>query len=291
VHPRRYARVVPGALSRKLRTRLVWGLMRTLDHEHRRRLHERRWMRPLEALLARGELQVLGGPVCRARISARHLPHWGAQAWNVLTGTHEPMVHEALRRTLGPGDVFVDVGSNIGYTAMVGASLVGREGRVVALDAQRECAEATRLHAQLNDLCQLEAVHAAAAAQSGEADVVVTQDALWSRLASVGDHPLAVRRDRVPAIAVDDLPERFGLARIDVVKIDVEGGELDVIAGMRRTLTDHRPVVVCEMHGRNAEFCDAVESFSYRVVNLDGREPVAQADPNVHVLCEPLAVA
>jgi FkbM family methyltransferase len=279
---------VAGELAIKLRTRLLWGLMRTLDHEHRRRLHARRWMRPVEALLARGEVQVLGGPVCRARLSARHLPHWGAQAWNVLTGTHEPMVHEALRRTLGPGDVFVDVGSNIGYTAIVAASIVGPGGRVIALDAQRECVEATRRNAQLNGLGQLEALHAAAAARGGEADVVVTEDSLWSRLASVGDHPLAVRRDRVAAVAIDDLPERCGLSTIDVVKIDVEGGELEVVAGMQRVLEHQRPFVICEMHGRNAEFCDALERHAYRVVNLEGRTPVAQADPNVHVLCEPL---
>lgn len=262
--------------------------MRALDHEHRRRLHDRRWMGPVEAMLARGELQVLGGPICRARISAQYLPHWGAQAWNVLTGTHEQMVHEALRRTLGAGGVFIDVGSNIGYTAMVAASMVGPQGRVIALDAQRECAQATRLHAQLNGLAQVEALHAAAAARSGETDVIVTEDSLWSRLASVGDHPLEVRRDRVPALAVDDLVERFGLPTVHVVKIDVEGGELDVIAGMQRLLADQRPFVICEMHGRNAEFCAALEGLSYRVVNLDGRAAVPQADPNVHVLCEPL---
>lgn len=277
-----------GALSTKLRTRLVWALMRALDHEHRRRLHERRWMRPVEALLARGELQVLGGPICRARLSARHLPHWGAQAWGVLTGTHEPMVHEALRRTLGPGGVFIDVGCNVGYTAMVAASIVGEQGRVIALDAQRECAEATRLHARLNGLAQLEVLHAAAAARSGETDVIVTEDSLWSRLASVGDHPLEVRRDRVPAIALDDLVERFGVGALDAVKIDVEGAELQVIAGMRRVLAEQRPFVICEMHGRNAEFCDALEELTYRVVNLDGRAAVSLAEPNVHALCEPL---
>ena len=53
------------------------------------------------------------------------------------------MVHEALRRTLGPGGVFVDVGSNLGYTALLAAGIVGPQGRVIALDAQRECALAT----------------------------------------------------------------------------------------------------------------------------------------------------
>jgi FkbM family methyltransferase len=275
-------------LSATLRTRLAWGLMRALDVEHRRRAHDRGWLRPLEAVLERGELRVLGGPAHGARLSGRHFSHWGAQAWSVLTGTHEPMVHEALRRTLGPGGVFVDIGSNVGYTALLAAGIVGSSGRVVALDAQRECAEATQINARLNGFAQVEALHSAAGAASGEAEVIVTQDPLWTRLASVGEHPLEVRRDRVAVTSVDDLVARLGLPAVDVVKIDVEGAELDVIGGMARVLADQRPFVIAEMHDRNAEFCRAMADAGYRVVNLDGLEAVPRAGANVHALCEPV---
>ncbi|MEA2154982.1 MAG: hypothetical protein QOE11_1122 [Solirubrobacteraceae bacterium] len=274
-----------GAAS--LRTRLAWALMRALDVERRRRAHDRGWLRPVEAVLERGQLRVLGGPAHGSRLSGEHFAHWGAQAWSVLTGTHEPQVYEALRRTLGSGGVFLDVGCNVGYTALLAAGIVGPSGRVVALDAQRECAEATRRNAQLNGLGQVEVLHSAAGAGSGEAEVIVTQDPLWTRLASVGEHPLEVRRDRVAVTSVDDLVARLALPAVDVVKIDVEGAELDVLTGMQRVLAQQRPFVIAEMHGLNAEFCRAMSAAGYRVVNLDGLEPVALAGPNVHALCEP----
>jgi FkbM family methyltransferase len=279
---------VASALTATLRTRLAWGLMRALDVERRRRAHDRGWLRPLELALERGELRVLGGPAHGSRLAGEHFAHWGAQAWSVLTGTHEPMVHEALRRTLGPGGVFVDVGCNLGYTALLAAGIVGPRGRVVALDAQRECAEATRANARLNGLAQIDVHHAAAGAVSGEEDVIVTQDPLWTRLASVGEHPLEVRRERVAVTSLDDLVERLDLPAVHVVKIDVEGGELDVVAGMRRILAERRPFVIAEMHDRNEPFARALSEAGYRVVNLDGLEPVAQAHANVHVLCEPV---
>jgi FkbM family methyltransferase len=262
--------------------------MRALDVERRRQAHDRGWLRPVEAVLRRGELRVLGGPAHGSRLSSEHFAYWGAQAWSVLTGTHEPMVHEALRRTLGRGGVFIDIGSNIGYTALLAAGIVGPDGRVVALDAQRECADATRANARLNGLTQVEALHSAAGAISGEAEVIVTQDPLWTRLASVGEHPLEVRRDRVPVTSVDDLVARLGLSAVDVVKIDVEGAELDVVSGMARVLAEQRPFVIAEMHDRNADFCRALQAAGYRVCNLDGLEPVAEAGANVHALCEPL---
>jgi FkbM family methyltransferase len=275
-------------LSAALRTRLAWALMRALDVERRRRAHDRGWLRPVELLLERGELRVLGGPAHGSRLSGEHFTHWGAQAWSVMTGTHEPQVYEALRRTLGPGGVFIDVGCNVGYTALLAAGIVGPSGRVVALDAQRECAAATRVNARLNGLAQVEVLHSAVAGHSGEEEVIVTQDPLWTRLASVGEHPLEVRRDRVPVTSLDDLATRLNLTAIGVVKIDVEGAELDVIAGMARVLAEQRPFVIAEMHDRNEEFAQALEAAGYRVVNLDGLEPAAAAGPNVHVLCEPL---
>ncbi len=276
------------AVAAALRTRVAWGLMRALDVEQRRRAHDRGWLRPVEALLERGELRVLGGPAHGARLSGEHFTHWGAQAWSVLTGTHEPMVHEALRRTLGAGGVFVDVGCNLGYTALLAARIVGPGGRVVALDAQRECAEATRCNARLNGLSNLEVLHCAVTGGgASEREVIVTQDPLWTRLASVGEHPLEIRRELVPAASVDDLADRLGLERVDVVKIDVEGAELDVIAGMRRVLAERRPVVIAEMHDRNEPFARAMDAAGYRVVNLDGLEPVAEAGANVHAFCEP----
>ncbi|MDP8908606.1 MAG: FkbM family methyltransferase [Chloroflexota bacterium] len=230
---------------------------------------------------------MLGGPIHKARLSAAHFSCWGAQAWGVLTGTHEPMVHEALRRTLPVGGVFIDVGCNIGYTTLLAASLVGPTGRVVALDAQRESVDATRTNARLNGMEQVEVVYAAAAATNGQADVIVTQDPLWTRLASVSEHPLEVRRDTVLTVTLDDLIADLNVPVVDVVKIDVEGAELDVLVGMAGLLTKQRPVVICEMHAHNEAFCDAMRDLNYTVVNLDGVTPVAHADDNVHALCEP----
>lgn len=53
-------------------------------------------------------------------------------------------------------------------------------------------------------------------------------------------------------------------------------------------LAEQRPFVIAEMHDRNAEFCRAMTAAGYRVVNLDGVEPVLDAGPNVHAFCEAL---
>ncbi len=265
------------------RTRLVWLLMRVVPHERMSRWAARGLLRPLTPLTGRGELAILGGPAVRTRIEARSFAPWGAQAYAVLTGTHEVQVQQALIRSVRAGGHVWDVGANIGYLALVAARIVGPGGRVVAFEPDADCASAIRANAALNGLDTIEVVEAAAAARSGVAELVVVRDRLWTRLASVGDHHESEARVEVRTMALDDVDA----PPPTVVKIDVEGAELDVLAGMTRLLREERPLVICEMHGRNAEFCAAMDAAGYDVSNLDGPEPVHEANVNVHALCTP----
>ena len=271
--------------ARLARTRLVWLLMRLVPHERMSRWAARGLLKPLAPLTGRGELSILGGLAVKLRIEARTFAPWGAQAYAVLTGTHEIQVQQAIVRSARAGDVVWDVGANIGYIALVAARIVGPAGHVVAIEPDAQCAAAIRANAALNGLDQVEVVEAAAAGESGTAELVVVRDRLWSRLASVGDHHESEQRVRVQAIALDDVDG----PPPTLVKIDVEGAELEVVAGMSRLLRETRPVVVCEMHGLNAAFCAAMKKAGYTVSNLDGPEPVPEAGDNVHALCTPNA--
>ena len=265
------------------RTRLVWLLMRLVSYERLFAWHRRGLLRPLEAVLLRGELLVLGGMGVRIRLSAEAFAPWGAQAYAVLTGTHEVQVQEALRRSVRPGDVVWDVGANIGSFALLAARVVGPAGRVVAIEPEAACAAAIRASAARNGMDGLDVREIAATDRTRDVEMIVVGDSLWTRLASVGEHDLATGRRIVPGCALDDLDAPAPA----LVKIDVEGAELDVIAGMRRLLADVKPVVICEMHGLNRAFCGALRDAGYDVINLDGPEPVEQAGVNVHALCVP----
>lgn len=266
-----------------LRTRLVWLLMRLVPWERLAAWHARGWLRPLSFALLRGELRVLGGAGARTKLGAATFAPWGAQAYAVLTGTHEVQVQEALKRSVGAGDVVWDVGANIGAFSLLAAQTVGPTGRVVAVEPEVRSATAIADNAKRNAIGWIDVHPVAATAQTGDTELIVVRDSLWTRLASVGEHHLEVDRHVVPGVALDDLPAPAP----DLVKIDVEGGELEVLAGMRRLLAEVQPVIVCEMHDTNDAFCEAMSAAGYEVFNLDGPEPIAEAGENAHALCLP----
>jgi len=138
-----------------------------------------------------------------------------------------------LEATLSPGDVFVDVGANIGLHTVVAARHVGVNGRVVAIEAMPRTVRHLRASLRLSGVEDRVLVHECAAGAQDESGHVF-------HVASVAGHsslyPLdeeAVEQVRVDIRALDGLVPAGG---VKLVKVDVEGAELDVIAGMSRLI-------------------------------------------------------
>jgi len=276
------------------RTRF-FRLATRLPHPWRLRIHAARrrsaalgaLLAPLRWWLRRGSMRVIAGAGMDLRLSLEHLPVSHAHAGSLPRGTLETPVQEALRRLLGPGDVLYDVGANIGFFAMLGARLVGPDGRVYAFEPVAESAEAVRANAALNGFAQVEVHPVAVGAAGGRARLSVVEDLSWSRLESELQHPRASASVDVDVISLDNLVDAGSLRPPTLVKIDVEGAELAVIEGMRGVLERHEPAVICELHGTGAEVAAAFETLGYDVTNLEGKHPIDSAEGNVHALAAP----
>ncbi|HEV2703840.1 MAG TPA: FkbM family methyltransferase [Steroidobacteraceae bacterium] len=149
-----------------------------------------------------------------------------------LTGRWEPFLTTYIRSRLRPGDVFVDVGANIGYYSLLASRLVGSSGRVYSIEASTSNHAALLENIGLNHRNNIVAINAAAAATAGE--VVIWQadernlghNTTVATLATAeGMKPEAsVRGDTVDQLVGPDV---FRRARI--VKVDVEGAERSVL--------------------------------------------------------------
>ena len=173
-----------------------------------------------------------------------------------VCGSFEPNEFAFLDRLLKPGMVFVDVGANDGYYTLFAAKRVGASGRVVAVEpSSRERGHLERNLAR-NGIANVQIVPAALGAAAGHADLHLAHGAHTGHntLGSFAhDDVVPARIERVPLETLDAVVSRHALAQVDVVKIDVEGGEANVIAGARKLLTSLRPVLMMELNGSALE--------------------------------------
>lgn len=170
-----------------------------------------------------------------------------------VCGSFEPNEFAFLDRVLRPGMVFVDVGANDGYYTLFAARRVGPSGRVVAAEpSSRERAHLQR-NLGRNGLDNVSVVPAAIGATAGLADLHLAHGvhAGHNTLGSFAhDDVVRASLERVPIEPLDSVIARHGLARVDFVKIDVEGAEASVIAGASTVLTSMRPLMLIEINDK-----------------------------------------
>src|SRR5262249_8110381 len=140
-----------------------------------------------------------------------------------------------------------DIGANAGFYTILLSRLVGEQGSVHAFEPLDRNIRYLRRHVALNRVTNVR-IHGVAV---GRANGVASFDP--------GLHPSMGRMVKrpangsvtVPVICLDDFVYGEGQPPPDFVKMDIEGGEGDALAGMRRVLADKRPTVFIAVHGND----------------------------------------
>jgi FkbM family methyltransferase len=168
-----------------------------------------------------------------------------------VCGSFEPNEFTFLDRMLKPGMVLVDVGANDGYYTLFAARRVGPAGRVVSVEpSSRERGHLERNLAR-NGLGNVVVVSSALGASAGVADLHLAHGVHTGHntLGSFAhDDVVPASVERVTLETLDTVVTRLGLPQVDFIKIDVEGGEANVIAGARTVLASMRPLLMMEIN-------------------------------------------
>lgn len=172
-----------------------------------------------------------------------HVP--GSVGIRLSTVLGNRRIHRLMEPGLVPGATVVDVGANIGCNTVHAATRVGPTGRVIAVEPAGDNLEVLRRNVAQNGLTNVEIMEMAAGAERGTRTFYLRGDIsavnsfyVESVYASVTDVV------SVPVAPLDDLVK----GEADLVKIDVEGAELEVLAGMPRLLSASRLRLVVEWH-------------------------------------------
>lgn len=158
------------------------------------------------------------------------------QTYVYLFGTWEPDLTAFMRRRLRPGATFIDVGANVGFFSALASKLVGPHGAVVAIEPAPETIAALQETVAANGLANIRLVPAAVSDHDGELPLFVGPSTA-SGLATTAAPRFGHREQgRVRAAPLGSLVTREELANARLIKIDVEGAEDRVLAGMAASI-------------------------------------------------------
>lgn len=159
------------------------------------------------------------------------------------TGFYDRALYTFLLAEIRRGDTYVDVGAHIGLYALPIARRLQQvgDGTVVAFEPASDSSETLRRLAAINHLHNVRVVSTALGSTVARRPLKAsvhhgTADAATRSLYGVG-----IPAEVVGVRPFDDWVERRPIARVDVVKIDVEGGEYQVLQGLRRSIDRFKP--------------------------------------------------
>jgi FkbM family methyltransferase len=188
-------------------------------------------------------------------------------------GTYEPELQEALADLVQPGIVAYDVGANIGYISLLLARKVGEAGKVYAFEALPANQERLRLNLALNTLGERVRLVPAAVVETERPVrfLVGPSGGMGKADGSAGRQEVAYAEAlEIDGLSLDGFVYDRGNPPPQVVKMDIEGGEVLALPGMGRLLDEARPLLMLELHGPEAAQCawEALTSRGYRLCRM-----------------------
>jgi len=195
----------------------------------------------------------------------------------LLESIWEPKTTHYLCDSLAPGQVFLDVGANAGYFSLLASRRVGEAGKVFAIEPNPVMVNQLRQNVQRSRLTNIAIVEAACSDSVDVRDLYVGNPYNTGNSSLSRDNLAWAKSVKVTCTTVDLLVEKYGLDRLDLVKVDVEGAELQVLRGMSTTLKRLRPRIIVELvpsllEGFSttiAAINDYLAAFQYRTLSLE----------------------
>lgn len=181
----------------------------------------------------------------------------------LFVGNFETAEISFVRNSLKPGDIFLDVGANVGIYTLIASRLVGAAGHVYAFEPSRREANLLRHNIALARLENVTVIEAALSDRSGTARLAIADD---GGLNSFADTHRADRRieswQEVETIRLDDFVRNYAVEKVDFIKMDVEGAEKLVLEGADQLLRSGSTTVLFESTELNtAGFGYTVQDF------------------------------
>lgn len=176
----------------------------------------------------------------------------------------------AVAVRLRRGDVFLDLGANVGLFTLLARHAVGDAGKVIAVEPNPAVRTRLECNLALNGNLGVTVLPIAASDQAGELDLHVPADGTNHGIASLrpqgtagGEETIVrVRVERLDDVLPAQLARPDGVRRVNFIKIDIEGAELGALRGMAETIRRDRPRMLIELN------YVATRPFGYRASEI-----------------------
>lgn len=165
-------------------------------------------------------------------------------------GLYSPEIYEVISLIVQPGDQVIDIGAHIGYFSTHMARLVGSTGQVCCFEPDNRAAALLQRSLAANRMSWVKVFPLAISSEKGDIDFHLSPQLGWSTAVG-GSHLTGLQTVKSPTDSLDHLLESGAISgKVALMKIDVEGFEMEVLRGASSVLKSLRPVIIMEVNNQ-----------------------------------------
>ena len=181
-----------------------------------------------------------------------------------VQGRYETDTVEILKQYIKPGQTVYDVGAHIGYLTIVMSELVGPEGKVVAFEPRPLNLIYLKKHLQKNNINNVRIIEAGVSDTAGAGKFDADHGTGTGRVSTDGSLDIEL-------VTLDDLIASKQVPPPSLIKMDIEGGEMEALPGAKILLTEYKPIIVLSTHGDKVhDVCKKfLANIGYNIENED----------------------
>jgi len=196
--------------------------------------------------------------------------------------THEPLSTKLLFRLLEKGMYCLDLGSNIGYYACLESNVVGKNGKVIAIEPSPINFKYLEKNTNLQKFHNITTFNFACGDKDGKINLGISDRSNWSRVLTndLVDSPpdKVVQTVNVLLRKIDSFLDEQPIKKLDFLRMDVEGYESNIIEGCKKTLEKYKPLIHMEIHlflvgiEKTKQLLKTLQNYGYEVLYYIPRE-------------------
>ena len=208
-------------------------------------------------------------------------PHFAFMELDRWGGDHNAGFSACVEAARGASCV-LDVGAHVGFVSLPLSGAVDPAGRVIAFEPATANARILRQHLEWNRCTNVEVVESLVGASSGEVEFHEMDEPTGMNSVMVKKAHARYRTTTRPQVTVDDVCAERN-CHPELIKIDVEGAEIEVLGGATRVLAEDRPTLFLSVHPTQlellgssvAELVALLDHAGYAITEIDGSAPNA----------------
>lgn len=202
------------------------------------------------------------------------VPYTNSLFFSYYQNVYEPSVSSLFCSLIEKGMTVVDVGANLGYYTLLAAKRVGDNGLIIAFEPNPFMFDLLQENIRINGWKNVQAFQLAVSDSEGKRQFNLPKLNVAAASFTIWNENDVAESITVNAVSLDC----FLQVDPDIIKIDVEGAELEVLRGMREILVKGKVKVMCEVHPAQ------LSSLGYSVKEIE--EILNQYNYNIYLISE-----